>query len=296
MRRYRFTYFLGQCFKSLWRNGVMTIASIVVLMGCLIVMGSFELLVVNINKNLEGLARLNEIVIFIKEDRTEEEALAFGEKIEKWPSIEKIEFISNEQALEEEKAKYADYADLYELVEGDNPLRDSFTIWYKDGADVESLVWDLEHEDDVAKVNNRQNLASSIEDVKSGVSSVLIWFMIILFAVSVLVIINTIKLAVHARRTEISIMRYIGASRWFVMLPFILEGIFIGIFASVFAFLIEWYIYDGYVVNMVGSDFSFIEILDFSEVGPMLAIAFLGIGVVTGIIGSTISTRKHLKA
>ncbi len=295
MKRYRLSYFLGQSFKGLWRNGIMSVASITVLMSCLVVMGSFALLILNIDVNLEKLGLLNEIVVFIDETKTDEEVAAIGEQIRALDNVAEVTFISNEQALEEEKAKYAEYSGLYELVEGDNPLRDSFVVKYEDNSKVSTLDYQIGQIDGIAKKNNRLDLATSIENVKSGISLVLIWFMAILFVVSIFVIINTIKLAVHSRRAEITIMRYVGATDWFVILPFIFEGIFIGLLSSAFAFLIQWYMYS-YVVKMMSGTFDFLTILGFNEIGYYVALIFLGIGVVTGIIGSTISTRKYLKA
>ena len=295
MRRYRFTYFLGQSIKGLWRNGIMTIASITVLMSCLVVMGSFALMILNIDVNLEKLGLLNEIVVFIDETKSPEEVEDIGKQIERLDNVASVKFISKEEALQEEKEKYSEYSGLYELVEGDNPLRDSYVIKYEDNSKVSTLDYQIGQIDGIAKKNNRLDLATSIENIKSGVSLVLIWFMAILFIVSIFVIINTIRLAVHSRRSEITIMRYVGATDWFVILPFIFEGIFIGILASTFAFFIQWYIY-GYIVNMMDGTLDFLSLLSFEEIGYQVASVFLGIGVVTGIIGSTISTRKYLKA
>ena len=295
MKRYRFSYFLGQSFKGLWRNGIMTVASITVLMSCLVVMGSFALLILNIDVNLEQLGLLNEIVVFVDETKTDDEVSAIGEQIRALDNIDDVIFISNEQALEEEKVKYAEYSDLYELVEGDNPLRDSFVIKYSDNSKAATTAYQLGQIDGIAKVNHRQDLAATIERIKSGISLVLVWFMAILFVVSIFVIINTIKLAVHARRAEITIMRYVGATDWFVILPCVLEGIIIGIISSGLAYLIEWYMYS-YVVTMVGDNFNMIKILSFNEIGLSVGVAFLGIGIITGIIGSTISTRRYLRA
>ncbi len=298
MRRYRLTYFLAQSFKSLWRNGIMTVASIGVLMGCLVVMGSFALLIMNIDVNLDKLGLLNEIVVFVEETKNDEEVSAIGENIRSLNNVAEVTFVSKEQALEEEREKYAEYSGLYDLVEGDNPLRDSFVIKYENNEDVSTLVFHLEqmkNNGDLAKINNFLDLATSIDGIKNNISMVLVWFMAILFLVSIFVIINTIKLAVHSRRTEITIMRYIGATDWFVVLPFIFEGIIIGIIAAGIAFAAQWYIY-GYIVDMMESAMGFITILMFSEFGLALFLAFMGIGIVTGIIGSTISTRKYLKA
>ena len=295
MKRYRLSYFLGQSFKGLWRNGIMSVASITVLMSCLVVMGSFALLILNINANLENLGLLNQIVVFIDETKTDEETAAIGEQLRALDNVAQVEFIHRDDALAEEKEKYKDYSELYELVEGDNPLRHSFVITYIDNAKVADLDYEIGRIDGIANKNNRLDLAMSIEDVKNSISLVLVWFMVILFAVSIFVIINTIKLAVHARREEISIMRYIGATEWFVMLPFVFEGIIIGLISSVLAFFAQWYAYS-YVVSMMGENLAFVEIIPFKTVFAAVALAFLGTGVITGIIGSTISTRKHLKA
>ena len=299
MKRYRLSYFLLQSVKGLWRNGIMSIASITVLMSCLVVMGSFALLIFNINTNLENLGLLNQIVVFIDENKTDEEALAIFEQIKALDNVDNSEdktyFVHRDDALAEEKEKYTDYPDLFASLEGDNPLRHSVVVTYIDNAKVADLDYEIGRIDGIANKNNRLDLALSIEDVKNSISLVLVWFMVILFAVSIFVIINTIKLAVHARREEISIMRYIGATEWFVMLPFIFEGIIIGIISSVLAFFAQWYAYS-YVVSMMGENLAFVEIIPFKTVFALVALAFLGIGVLTGIVGSTISTRKHLKA
>lgn len=273
----------------------MTIASVMVLVSCLVVMGSFWLLLQNIDSNLEQLRLLNEIVVFIDASKTDEEVAAIGDQIRKLDNVGEVTFVSKEQALEEERERYDEYTDIYDMVADDNPLRDSFVIKYIDNSKVATLDYQVGQIDGVAKVNDRLDIAVTIEKLKSGISMVLIWFMVILFVVSIFVIINTIKLAVHSRRTEITIMRYIGATDWFVILPFIFEGILIGLISSAIAYFIEWYMY-GYVVSMIGDNFNMLSILSFNDIRAMVAIAFVGIGIITGIIGSTISTRKYLKA
>ncbi len=295
MKRYRLTYFLGQSLKGLWRNGIMTIASIMVLVSCLVVMGSFWLLLQNIDVNLEQLGLLNEIVVFIDAKKTDEEVADIGAQIRALDNVGEVTFVSKEQALIEESERYAGYTDILDILTDENPYRDSFVIKYIDNSKVATLDYQVGQIDGVAKVNDRLDIAMTIEKLKSGISMVLIWFMVILFVVSIFVIINTIKLAVHSRRTEITIMRYIGATDWFVVLPFIFEGVFIGLISSGLAYLIEWYMY-GYVVSMIGDNFNMLTILSFNDIRATVAIAFVGIGVVTGIIGSTISTRRYLKA
>ncbi len=290
MRRYNIFYFIKQAFAGFWRNGVMSFASVAVLMSCLVVIGGFTLLVANINVNLDDLGVDNIITVFCDYDATDEQIAEIEAKISKLDNIEKVEFISKEQGLELMKQEHDVYDDV---SEENNPLPDKFDITYIMNEKVTELDYQLKQIDGVIKVNNRLDLATNIENVKSGIMLIFTWFLIILAVVSVFIIINTVKLSVFSRRSEISVMRYVGATGWFISLPFILEGIIIGLLASVFAYFIEWYVYS-YIETMVKTDLSMLSIIGFSEVGNTVLFGFLAIGVVTGIIGSSISLGKYL--
>lgn len=295
MRRYSIMYFISQSFKGLWRNGVMTLASITVLMSCLIVMGSFALLVANLNENLDSLGDMNEIVAFIDLEKTDEEISAIREKVAGYDNVKEMKYVSKEDALAEEKAKYEEeYPDFFDGITADiYPA--SLVIVYEDNETVETLKYELEHTDGIYKVNCRSDVAETIETMKHGIIWIFIWFLLVLLVVSLFVIINTIKLAVFGRRQEINVMRYVGATNWFIMTPFVIEGILIGLFSSGIAFGIQYYIYD-FIQNMVATDYGMFKIIPFSEFQPWLLLAFAGIGVLTGVIGSSISLRKNLKA
>ncbi len=268
----------------------MSFASVAVLMSCLVVIGGFTLLVANINVNLDDLGVDNIITVFCDYDATDEQIAEIEAKISKLDNIEKVEFISKEQGLELMKQEHDVYDDV---SEENNPLPDKFDITYIMNEKVTELDYQLKQIDGVIKVNNRLDLATNIENVKSGIMLIFTWFLIILAVVSVFIIINTVKLSVFSRRSEISVMRYVGATGWFISLPFILEGIIIGLLASVFAYFIEWYVYS-YIETMVKTDLSMLSIIGFSEVGNTVLFGFLAIGVVTGIIGSSISLGKYL--
>ena len=249
MRRYNPFYFIGQAFEGLWRNGVMSFASIAVLMSLLVVTGGFTLLVANINKNLDEFNSIKQIVVFCEQDATDEEIAVLGDTIGKLDNIEKVQHVTKKEGLEKMKAEYEAYSDV---SEEDNPLPDSFVITYIDNEKVSDLDYQLKNLDGVVKVNNRLDLATKIESFKRGVMLVFAWFLVILGVVSFFIIMNTIKLSVFSRRNEISIMQYVGATGWFISLPYIIEGIIIGIIASVAAYFIEWYIYF-YIEEMVYS-------------------------------------------
>ncbi len=291
MRRYNIFYFIGQALSGLWRNGVMTFASIAVLMSCLVVLGGFTLLVETINLNLEQFGVLKEIVVFCDQDLTEEEIVEIGNKIEKLDNIEKIERVTKEEGLEYMKTKYDVYSDVTDDV---NPLPDRYDITYIDNDKVSELDYQLRQIEGITKVNNRFELATTLENFKGGIKLVFAWFLIILAVVSVFIIINTIKLSVFSRKNEISIMRYVGATGWFISLPFIFEGIFIGLFASICAYFIEWYIYS-YIETLVVTDLQMLTIMQFSDIGNYVLWGFIGVGVLAGIFGSSLSLKKYLR-
>ena len=296
-RSYSLTYFIGQSFKNLWRNGVMSFASMAVLMSCLVVLGGFAMLVYNININLEQFGLLNEIVVFVNEDATEEEIVAIEEKIRSLDNVAKVVRETKAEALQKQKDKAGEeYADIYDIFTDEtNPLTDTFTVTYEDNDKVVTLAYVLNQIDGVYRVNNRMDLATTISSFKQTVLLIFTWFLLILSVVTLFVIINTIKLSVFSRRHEISIMRYVGATGWFITLPFVLEGIIIGLFASAAAYFIEWYFYL-YVEKMVASELQMITIVGFDTLQMPLLVGFLGVGVLAGIVGSSISLGKYLKA
>jgi len=309
MRKYSFSYFISQSFKGLWRNGVMSVASILVLMSCLIVMGSFALLVVNIDYNLESIGTLNKISVICDADCTDEEIAEIGRQIRLLENVDEDSVVHNtkEQILEEERAKYMEsetdengedesFDEVFkEMIErGVNPYRDEYIITYKDNGKVATLEYQLGQIEGVAKINSHENAAETMEGVKNTIIFIFTGFLVILFVVSLFVIINTIKLAVYARREEIVIMRYVGATKWFITLPFVFEGVLIGLIASGLAYLIEWYAYS-YVTKIISQE-SMITMIPFAQVNGSVAIAFLAVGVFAGIVGSVISLSKYLKA
>ena len=295
-RRYSLFYFIGQGFQGIFRNGVMSFASVAVLMSCLLVLGAFTLLVQNINVNLEQVGLLNEIVVFVDRDADEEKIKQVEAKIRSLDNVASVTRTTKAEALEIMKAQSPEYAHLYEDIdESNNPLTDKFTIVYEDNERVVTLAYLLRQIDGVRKVNNSLELAATISNLKSGVLLVFTWFLVILFVVSLFVIINTVKLSVFSRRNEISIMRYVGATGWFITLPFLIEGIIIGLVSSVAAYFAELYFYQ-YIQRIVLSDLDMITLIPAESLQMPLLWAFLAIGVVSGVIGSGISLGKYLKA
>lgn len=309
MRRYSATYFIKQSVKGLWKNGVMTAASILVLLSCLVVIGTFATLVINIDKNMDSLDAINEIVVFVDDAISEDDA----KKDSLYDTIRSIDgvdpdhvtYLSKADTLKQEKERWdaEEYGHLVsDISEEDNPYRASFTLKYKSDASVDYIKDKVEEAvrgemgDPEAKVNIRcyVETAEKLQELKNLVVFILMWFMLILFVVSLFVIINTIKSAVYARRHEISIMRYIGATKSFVTIPFIMEGAIIGVLSSVVAFFLQKAMY-GYINDFFMSDNGFIKIIPFNELSSFFLWGFVAIGIFCGIVGSCISLRKYMK-
>ena len=244
-----------------------------------------------IDENLEQFGLIKEIVVYCDDEASEEEIVSVGDQIRKLDNIESVVRVTKAEGLAQMKAENDAYSDVSEEL---NPLPDKYVITFIDTEKVPNLTYQLNLIEGITKVNDRLELAAKIESVKSAVMLVFVWFLAILAIVSVFIIINTIKLSVFARRNEISIMRYVGATGWFISLPFVIEGIIIGLLASVSAYFIEWYIYS-YIETMFTADLQMISIMQFSEISNILLYGFLIVGVITGIIGSSISLSKYLR-
>ncbi len=289
-------YFISQAIKGLWRNGVMSAASIAVLMSCLVVMGGFSLLVVNIDVNLEHLGLMNQIVAFTDFDTDSEQIAKIDSELQALDNVKSVTHVTKEESLDDMKNQSEEYKDLFSDLSGENnPLSDYFVVEYNDVDQSSELAYQIKNIEGIRKINHRQDLATKLENLKSGVLMVFVWFLAILLVVSVFIIVNTIKLSVFARRHEITVMRYVGATGTFITLPFLIEGVILGTISGIAGYFIEWYVYH-YVENMVqNGSLSMISVLSYSDIGGTVLAGFLVVGILTGIIGSVVSLGKYLK-
>lgn len=294
-KHFSLLYFFKEAFIGIFRNGVMSVASILILMSCLVVLGGFGLIVYNINVNLDQLATLNEIVVFLEDDADMDDVERVRADIEALDNVAAVRYVSKAEGLEAMKEQSGGSSVYDDIPEDKNPLSETFYITYEDNSRVSTLDYNLRQVEGVRSVVNRLDLAVTIENTKDVISIIFSWFLLILVIVSVFIIVNTIKLAVFARREEIFIMRYVGAGRWFITLPFIIEGFIFGLVSSVCAYFVSIYAYS-YIYATVQSDVQFLTLCETSFVAPYLLVVFLVVGVVTGIVGSCISLGKYLNA
>jgi len=300
-RLYNVGYFFRLAFQGIFRNGLMSLATVFVLISALLLTGCTWLLKVNLEHNLQEINTYNKIVVFVDKETKEHTTKLLKEKIENLSSVDSVEWITKEEVLRSLYEVYGDYEDILQMYDEDNPCKDELVITYTDASLVNDITYQInnmnEEEDtlgSVDKIKDRREVAEKIDDMKNIVSLICTWLVILLFVVSTFIIMNTIKLAVFSRREEVSIMRYVGASGFFVAFPFVLEGILLGGFSSLLAFGLQYYLYQVFAVNILGGS-GLITVLPFSTVVREIAVAFAVIGVGLGVIGSLISLRKYNK-
>lgn len=293
MKLNRLGYLIKSGFTGIFSHGLMSFATVTITMACLIIMGSFGLLVVNINEMIADLESENEVVAFIDENLTEEEARAIESLIEAVPNVADAQFMSRAEAMENFQEDYD--PELFDSLD-ESVFRHRYIIQLTDISLMSQTEADLENVDGVAKVNAHLDYAQGFITARNIVSIVSLALIIILIVVSFFIMTNTIKLATFTRREEIAIMRMVGASNGFIRCPFIVEGLVLGILGGLLAFIIEWGLYSLLINRVMGGVTStLITLVPFSAVMWPLLIAFLGVGILVGVFGGSSAIRNYLK-
>ena len=293
MKLNRLGYLIKSGFTGIFSHGLMSFATVTITMACLIIMGSFGLLVVNINEMIADLESENEVVAFIDENLTEEEARAIESLIEAVPNVADAKFMSRAEAMENFQEDYD--PELFDSLD-ESVFRHRYIIQLTDISLMSQTEADLENVDGVAKVNAHLDYAQGFITARNIVSIVSLALIIILIVVSFFIMTNTIKLATFTRREEIAIMRMVGASNGFIRCPFIVEGLVLGILGGLLAFIIEWGLYSLLLNRVMGGVTStLITLVPFSAVMWPLLIAFLGVGILVGVFGGSSAIRNYLK-
>ena len=249
MKLSRLGYLIKSGFTGIFSHGLMSFATVTITMACLIIMGSFGLLVVNINELIADLEQENEVVAFIDENLTEEEARAIEPLIEAVPNVSGADFVSRAEAMENFQEDYDPR--LFDSLDA-SVFRDRYIIHLTDVSLTAQTKADLEAVDGVADVNAHLEYAEAFITVRNVVSIVSLALIIILIVVSFFIMSNTIKLATFTRREEIAIMRMVGASNGFIRCPFVIEGLVLGLVGGLLAFGIEIGLYSLLLGKVMG--------------------------------------------
>ena len=293
MRLNNIGYLIREGFKGIFKHGFMSFASVTIIMACLIIMGVFTLLGLNINTVISDLEAQNELVAFIDETYTTDQAKALEDTLLKVDNVSEVEYVSRDQAMEEFKADYEQ--GLFEEIDA-TVFRDRYIV-HVDNIEQTALTHNsLMQVAGVVKVNAHLEYAEGFIKIRNIVNLISVVLVSILAVVSVFIMSNTIKLATFNRREEIAIMKMVGATNMFIRLPFIIEGLILGLLGGGLAFGCVWGLYEVTCQNLLsGFIGGIIDIVPFSVVMMPLLVVFLAVGVFVGAFGGNIAIRSYLK-
>lgn len=295
MKINRIGYLFKEGVRSIFTHGFMSFASVTVIVACLLIMGTFSLLAVNVDYVIEQLEQENQILAFVDDSLTDEEALALQPRLESVDNVSEVVFVTREEAMELFVEKYEESGSTFEDVTSDF-FRNRYIIYLNDISFMSETADSVMDITGVAKVNYHQEISQGFISVRNVVSIISVVLIVILFIVSVFIMANTIKLATYGRREEIAIMKMVGASNFFIRCPFVIEGLLLGIVGGGVAFVLEWLLY-AELFGKVSSSFigALISVVPFATLmWPTLAV-FIVIGLVVGVFGSNVAIRNYLK-
>lgn len=295
-----FFYLVKQGFKNLWNNRLMSLASIGVLVSCMLLIGAAALLAVNVSSVVDELEDQSEAIVYLDDNTTEDDQARIRKAIIATGKIATVEFVPKGEALSQMMSAMGDEGLLFEAYKEDNNLPDSYRITFDDVSDLESTVAAIENIDGVLSVSAMTEVANVIIGLKkmAYVGGVIIIGLLI--AVSLMIVGNTIKITVFSRRREVNIMKYVGATNGFIRLPFIVEGMSLGVISGAISYGLIYFGYDYFtkwVLSQKSEWFSMLVsgIVPFTAISHQLLIGFLGGGALIGIFGCITFIGRHLK-
>lgn len=289
-----FGYYWKEGFRNIFKHGFMSIAAVLIMIACLLLTGTVTLIAYNIDQSIETLQQSNEIVVFIDEDLTTREAKALGSEFERIDNIATIEFEDRDVALEKYREELGEDAVILENYNSaNNPLRNSFIFTLKDPTLAEQTIEEISAVDGTDYIRADEDVISRLIQVQRVFNIVALAMVVGLAVISIFIIANTVKLAMFARREEISIQKMVGATNWFIRWPFVIEGMVLGLLAGGLAFLAEWGLYSE-LTNIASGVIPYFHILPFNNLRLLVLGVYLGAGVLFGIGGSVTSIRKFM--
>lgn len=283
MSRHNFFYFAREGAYNMFNHGFMSFAAIGVTVACLLIMGTFTLVAVNANAMLEDMEQKNQVLAFVDENLTEEEARALADDLEAVDNVRGVTFISREEAMENFQSKYPD-EELYQDLEPEI-FRHRYAIDLVDIGKMSETKAKLEQVPGIGEgnVNAYEDEAAGFITIRNVAGVVCIALISILLLVSVFIIANTIKLTTFDRRDEIAIMKMVGATNGFIRWPFVYEGFLLGLFSAVIGFFLQWGLYEMVTRSVDANDtIRLIRIVPFGDMWVYVAGIFLGVGMLIG--------------
>lgn len=294
MKKNNIGYLLREGIRGIFLHGFMSFAAIWVTVACLIIMGTFGLVLFNLNEMIVELEQENEMLVYIDETYSEAEAKSVGSQINQIANVYNAEFVSREQAVENFVAEQQD-EDLFAGLDP-STFRDRFVVTLEDNTKMRETEMAIRSIEGVADVTVHYEIAEGFQTVQRILNIASVIIIAVLLVVSMLIISNTVKLAMYDRKEEIAIMKMVGATNGFIRWPFVVEGFILGILASTIAFFLEWVLYNLLQAQIAAVDsLNLITVVPFIEVIEIVAAGYALVGFLVGIFCSLLSIRKFLK-
>lgn len=302
-------YLIGEGFKNTWANRLMTIASVGVLMACMVIIGLAVLIAENVNMAIGNLEHQNVVMAYMEDKnwarleaekteypvKSEADALKICEEIEKIANVDSVTFVSSEEGLktlQETMSEGKEQSD--KILDGDNPLSASAKITMTDMSLFDQTVEEISKINGIYKIQSHSGLAETITAIKNGIGVAGVWIISILMIISLVIVSNTIRVTMYNRKLEISIMKAVGATDTFVRIPFVVEGVVIGLISALLAEGVLYFCYrvaTETIIKTLGTP----DIIKYSDMAWILLGLFSAIGLIAGVIGSVIMISKYLR-
>ena len=297
MKHSIFGYLLGEGFRNVFHNKKSSGASLAIMCATMLIFGLFFMIIENLNNAVETLETQQGIQVFIQKTATDAQMEQIGEQIQAIDGVNKVTFVSKEDALNQTKEKLKDKQALIAGWDESNPFKASYLVTLTDLKLSSQVQDEIKKIDNIDSIQSRDETINGLVAIANGVRIVSAIILTLLVLISIFIIGNTIKLTVHARRKEISIMKYVGATDSFIRWPFVIEGIIIGIVAALLSILVLGIAYSlitNAAANSIISTMG-IKLLSFTDMTTLLVIVYMVLGIGIGALGSSISMRKYLQ-
>lgn len=296
MRR-SFGYLTKEGFRNLWANRLMSFASIAVLLSCLIMIGSAFMLLVNIQSVIDSIEDKNVIMVYVQQDADDAAVEKLGRELKALKNVSGCEFVDKETAFQQEIEALGTDATYFEGVE--NPLPDLYKVSVDEMENFDSTAEEIEKLDSVDTIRDDKDIATVLINVRSTVTYLSVGIIILLMLVSLFIISNTIRITMFSRRLEISIMKSVGATNGFIRWPFVIEGVLLGVISALVSLGAVWGVYEiikNSISSMLGGVMDISNnLVSFTDYVLIILVAFLAIGVLSGVVGSMVSIQRYLK-
>ena len=286
-------YLMKEGIRGIFLHGFMSFAAICVTVACLLIVGSFSILTYNVNIMVEDLNKTNEILAYVDGEMSDAEARSIGTKINMLDNVLQANFVSREEALQD-FIKDHDYDPSFNGLEATD-LRHRFVIVLEDNRLMEETDNAIKNVPGIVKTTAAYEMAEGFSTIQDVLHIVSLGVIAVLLVVSLLIISNTVKLAMYDRKNEIAIMKMVGATNGFIRLPFIVEGFTLGMLGAALAFGLEWVMYDAMIDRIVAADsLQLFKFVPFNTLLIPMIITFAAAGMFVGIVGSWTSIRKFM--